>query len=174
MANYQTSRTSPRSSSPTFTSPGKPFAEGRAFPVSPATFAPPAQLPGKEIKLTREAFNRTQFDNTVNTNFTQLGVNNGPDQATFDPSLATVGDLFTIYQSLFFQIPKTGDVNSHLFLIRESTQYLQYVAQQEEIIALQEEITELRESNLVLVNDLATITADLTSQIADATEAANN
>ena len=88
--------------------------------------------------------------------------------------MADVGDLFTIYQSLFFQIPKEGATNSHLFLIKESSQYLGYIAQQEEIAALTEEITELREQNLVLANDLATITSELTQAVADATNAANN
>ena len=141
---------------------------GRALPESPARFDAPPLLPGEEVNLRREGFNRKQFDDTVNTNFTELGVGNQPDAATFDPSLANVGDFFTIYQSLFFQIPKEGDVNSHLFLVKESTEYLQYIAQQEEITALLEEISELREQNLTLVSDLASVTESLTEALANA------
>ena len=91
---------------------------------------------GKNSNLRREAFNRKQFDDTIDTSFKELGIANQPDPATFDPSLATVGDFFTIYQTLFYQIPKQGDVNSHEFLIKESTEYTQFIAQQEEINAL--------------------------------------
>ena len=117
MANYKNSKTSPKS--------GIPVPQpGRALPESPARFQPPPSLPGEEVTLVREGFNRKQFNDTINTNFTQLGILNGADPSTFDPSLADVGDLFTIYQSLFFQIPKEGATNSHLFLIKESSQYL--------------------------------------------------
>tara|TARA_Y100000361_G_C11139046_1_gene333907 strand:+ start:590 stop:1084 length:495 start_codon:yes stop_codon:yes gene_type:complete len=139
---------------------------GRALPESPARFKAPPALPGEEVSLIREAFNRKQFNDTVNTKFNELGVGNQPDPANFDPSLATVGDFFTIYQSLFFQIPKEGDVNSHLFLIKESSEYLNYRAQQEEIEALLEEISELRQQNLDLVEDLSNVSNELAEALA--------
>ena len=139
---------------------------GMAFPTSPANFDPPPTLPGEEVSLKREAFNKKQFNDTVNTNFTQLGVFN-KDPSTFDPSLATVGDLFTIYNTLFYQIPKEGETNSHLFLVKESTQYLQYIAQKEEIEELLDEINTLREQNLELVEDINTVTAQLTDALAN-------
>ena len=56
---------------------------------------------GENSNLRREAFNRQQFEDTIDTSFKELGVSN-VDPSTFDPSLATVGDFFTIYQTLFF------------------------------------------------------------------------
>ena len=144
---------------------------GRALPESPAgqeRFNAPPLLPGESVSLQRQAFNRQQFDDTINTNFTELGVANGPDPASFDPSLATVGDFFTIYQSLFFQIPKDADINSHLFLVKESSEFLQYVAQQEEIDALREEILDLQQQNLDLATDIANVTNELTAALSDA------
>ena len=146
-------------------SPLKP-QPGKALPESPARFKAPPALPGEEVTLVREAFNRKQFNDTVNTQFTELGVGTPPDLANFDPSLATVGDFFTIYQSLFFQIPKEGDVNSHLFLIKESSEYLNYRAQQEEIEALLEEISDLRQQNLDLVEDLSNVSNELAEALA--------
>ena len=108
---------------------------------------------GNSRGLRREAFNRKQFDDTIDTSFNELGVTT-IDVSTFDPSLATVGDFFTIYQTLFFQIPKAGDINSHEFLIKESTEYTQFVAQQAEIDALLAEIDELRAQNVELVRDM--------------------
>ena len=36
----------------------------------------------------------------------------------------TVDQFFDLYNTLFFQIPATGDVNSHEFLVKRSTEYL--------------------------------------------------
>jgi len=125
---------------------------------------------GETVSLKREAFNRKQFDDTVNTEFTELGQSNiEKDLSFFDPSLATVEDFFTIYNTLFYQIPKgTGaenEVNTHVFLIKESTNYTQYEAQQEEISALQDEIDQLREQNVQLVQDLTNTINALTNSI---------
>tara|TARA_B110000285_G_scaffold64924_1_gene74633 strand:+ start:40 stop:618 length:579 start_codon:yes stop_codon:yes gene_type:complete len=111
-------------------------------------------LLGEESNLRREAFNRRQFDNTIDTSFNELGVVT-KDVSTFDPSLATVGDFFTIYNTLFYQIPKVGDVNSHEFLITESIKYTQFLAREEEIAALLAEIDELRTQNLELIADMS-------------------
>jgi len=137
---------------------------------TPSKRLPPSRAPkssrdmlsplGENSNLRREAFNRQQFDDTISTNFTELGVNT-VDPSTFDPSLATVGDFFTIYQTLFYQIPKTGDVNSHEFLIKESTEYTQFVAQQAEIDALLAEIDELRAQNVTLVADMTNTISNL-------------
>ena len=82
--------------------------------------------------------------------------------------MATVGDFFTIYQTLFYQIPKEGDVNSHNFLIRESTKYTQFVAQQEEIDALLAEIDDLREQNIALIADMSNQIKNLESAFINA------
>ena len=115
---------------------------------------------GENSNLRREAFNRKQFDDTIDTSFSELGVNN-VDPSTFNPSLATVGDFFTIYQTLFYQIPKVGDINSHEFLIKESTEYTQFRAQQDEIDALLAEIDELRAQNVTLVADMTNTISNL-------------
>jgi hypothetical protein len=72
--------------------------------------------------------------------------------------LATTGDFFTVYNNLFFLIPKTGP-NSHTTLIEQSSEYVDYKANQEEIQALLDEITELREQNLQLNIDIGNVFA---------------
>tara|TARA_R110001583_G_scaffold44402_1_gene140795 strand:- start:283 stop:873 length:591 start_codon:yes stop_codon:yes gene_type:complete len=192
MAYSNTSRTSSKSSSPTsnrgratsstnkstrsITSNSNAMAPGSLpAPAMPATDGPqkyPTQpyLPGDSSGLMREAFIKKQFDDTINTDFTELGIANKPDPSTFDPSLATVEDFFTIYNSLFLSIPKEGidgdDLNSHQFLIDTSTEYTQYIANREEIDELLDEINTLREQNLELVEDINTITAQLTDALA--------
>tara|TARA_R110001592_G_scaffold357158_1_gene659916 strand:+ start:43 stop:627 length:585 start_codon:yes stop_codon:yes gene_type:complete len=193
MAYGNTSRTSSKSSSPTANSRGttsstntntKPIISNSnamapgslpspAIPASDALQTYPNQpyLPGSDTSLMREAFNRKQFNDTIDTSFSELGIPVVADPSTFDPSLATVGDFFTIYQSLFYSIPKgTGnedEVNTHEFLIRESTQYTQYIAQQAEINELLEEINLLRDQNLELVEDINTITGQLTEALSN-------
>ena len=179
MANYKNSKTSPKSKSPkntgrntmpllnaTIERSGQMPPPPRPASAAQQTYPDNPLLPGDSSRLVREAFNRKQFDDTIDTSFSQLGIPVEADRSTFDPSLATVGDFFTIYQSLFYQIPKEGP-NSHEFLIVESTEYLQYVAQQEEIDELLEEINLLREQNLELVGDINTVTLQLTDALAD-------
>ena len=71
----------------------------------------------ENLILNRDVFNKEAFNNTVNTNFTQLD-QEPPDLSFFDPNLATVDDFFSIYQNLFFTIPKFGDINSHQYLVQ--------------------------------------------------------
>ena len=110
---------------------------------------------GTNITLVREAFDKDKFKETVNTEFTQLGVVE-PDLSFFDPNLATVGDFFTIYNNLFFLIPKDGP-NSHTSLVEQSSEYINYQANQVEIQALLDEIAELREQNLQLTIDIGSV-----------------
>ena len=110
---------------------------------------------GTNITLVREAFDKDKFKETVNTEFTQLGVVE-PDLSFFDPNLATVGDFFTIYNNLFFLIPKDGP-NSHTSLVEQSSEYINYKANQVEIQALLDEIAELREQNLQLTIDIGSV-----------------
>jgi hypothetical protein len=109
----------------------------------------------QNITLVRQAFDKEKFNQTINIEFTELGV--PPlDLSFFDSNLATVGDLFNIYNNLFFDIPKTGP-NSHTTLIEESSQYVNYQANQVEIESLLDEIAELREQNLQLTIDMSNI-----------------
>ena len=100
----------------------------------------------REITFNTQVFNKSKFNDTVDTEFTQLIQT--PDETFFDVNLATVEDFFTIYGNLFFDIPQLGDSNSHQFLIRQSTEYIGLEEQNATIQALLDEITELREENL--------------------------
>ena len=107
----------------------------------------------EKIILNRDVFNKVAFNNTVDTNFSQLD-QEAPDLSFFDPNLATIEDFFSIYQNLFFQIPKYGNRDSHEYLVVESTAYTGFIENQAQIDALLEEITDLREENLQLQLDI--------------------
>ena len=126
-----------------------------------------------EVTLIRTGYNRELFRSTFNTEFKELGVAE-QDLSFFDPNLASVEDFFNIYNNLFFIIPKYGEINSHEYLIKESSDYIDYKANQEEIQALLDEIAELRETNLQLQVDMASILGakqEIDKAIEDAREA---
>jgi hypothetical protein len=100
------------------------------------------------VNLNRQVFDKTKFNETVDTSFTQLV--SQPDPTFFNLDLATVEDFFTLYEKFFFQIPKEGEVNSHTYLIKESSDYVGFQANSEDIQALLDEIAQLRQENLSL------------------------
>jgi hypothetical protein len=98
------------------------------------------------INFSRQVFHKEKFKNTVDTEFTQLVQT--PDETFFDPNLAEVEDFFIVYENLFFNIPQTGETNSHEYLIKQSSEYIGYQQQNETLQELLDEITELRQENL--------------------------
>ncbi len=103
----------------------------------------------ENVNLNRQVFNKQKFNDTVDTTFSELGVQE-PDLGFFDLNLATVDDFFTLYNKLFFEIPKEGAINSHTFLVKESGDYVGSQQINDEIQALLQEITDIREENLEL------------------------
>jgi|TARA_A100001515_G_scaffold128583_1_gene114920 uncharacterized protein VirK/YbjX len=117
----------------------------------------------QNIGFQRNVFNKQSFNNTVDTEFTQLVET--PDETFFDVNLANIEDFFTLYQNLFFNIPKVGDVNSHEFLIRQSTEYIGFEEENETIQALLDEITELREENLEIRRQNLNLIQDFSTNV---------
>jgi|TARA_B100001778_G_C18572257_1_gene623210 hypothetical protein len=107
------------------------------------------------IILYRQVFDKAKFNETVDTEFNQLL--DKSDLQFFDLNLATVEDFFNLYNKLFYEIPKQGDVNSHQFLAAESAEYVDFLANNAEVQALLDEIAELREENLGLRQEMAEI-----------------
>lgn len=57
-----------------------------------------------------------------------------------------IEDFFALYEDLFYQIPKEGDVNSHTYILNKTTEYLGVkLADDVDIQALLDEITSLRQ-----------------------------
>ncbi len=100
--------------------------------------------------LTKQVFEKSSFDETLDITFSQLGPENILDPNFFDVSLATLEDFWTLYEQFFYDIPKTGDVNSHAYLAQTSGEYANFEFIQEQIQALLDEIAEIREENVEL------------------------
>jgi len=101
------------------------------------------------VNLTKEVFDKSSFNETLDIAFSQLGPENQLDPSFFDVSLATLEDFWTLYDKFFYDIPKTGP-NSHETLAQTSGEYANYELIQEQIQALLDEIAEIREENVNL------------------------
>lgn len=95
----------------------------------------------ENIKFQKQVFDKRQYEKTINTNFTQLGVQSTQEQLEQQP---TVTEFFQLYDELFYNINELGDVNSHEYLIKKSSEYIGSEARDELIEALQNEIAQLR------------------------------
>lgn len=109
------------------------------------------------IDLFRQEFERRRYKNNINTSFTQFGVTPQAENIV----LPTVSEFFQYYNELFFQIPKYGALDSHEYLIQQSSAYVGEQQQLEEIQALQNEISELRRQLLESRNDALNTIADV-------------
>jgi hypothetical protein len=104
-----------------------------------------------KINLNKTVFEKRQYPKVIDTSFSQLGLRDQPEDIPIDSS---VDEFFIKYSELFYDIPETGDINSHEYLIKQSSAYIGYEAANEDIQALLDEISSLREENLDLQKQL--------------------
>ena len=95
----------------------------------------------EEIRLNKKVFNKTQYTKTIDTTFSELGVTTIQETLDTQP---TVEEFFSLYNELFYIIPELGETNSHQYLIQQSSDYINFDANQEVIEELQKEISQLR------------------------------
>ena len=106
----------------------------------------------ENINLNKEVFNKRDYQKTINTSFTQLDVPSVQEQLT---QQTTVPEFFNLYNELFYEINEIGETNSHEYLIKTSSQYINFDENDELIQALQNEIAQLREELLEAQQQLA-------------------
>jgi hypothetical protein len=95
----------------------------------------------ENVNFQKPVYNKNQYTKVIDTSFTQLGVQTIQEQINTQP---TTEEFFTMYNDLFYDIPELGETNSHEYLIKKSSEYIDFEANQEEIEALQNEIAQLR------------------------------
>ena len=106
----------------------------------------------ENIRLNKNVFNKPQYQKTIDTSFNQLGVKTIQEQLDEQP---TVQEFFDMYNQLFYEIPEEGETNSHEYLIKTSSQYINFDENDELVEALQREIAQLREELLETQKQLA-------------------
>jgi hypothetical protein len=106
----------------------------------------------EQIVLTKQVYDKNQYQKVIDTTFTQLVQ---PASQATGSALPTVNEFFDFYNQLFFDIPKFGEINSHEYLIKTSTEYIGASSVvNDELQALIDEVTELRQENLDLQQQL--------------------
>jgi hypothetical protein len=106
----------------------------------------------EQIVLTKLVYDKNQYQKVIDTTFTQLVQ---PASQATGSALPTVNEFFDYYNQLFFDIPKFGEINSHEYLIKTSTEYIGASSVvNDELQALIDEVTELRQENLDLQQQL--------------------
>ena len=114
----------------------------------------------QEVLLGRQGFIRNAYTNAIDTSFTQLIPPPPPVE-----EVVTVEEFFNLYQTLFYQIPAEGGVNSHTYLIERSKEYIGFTEENDENIQiLLDEITQLREELLATQKELENVQLNAISE----------
>ena len=95
----------------------------------------------QSVSFSTTSYDKNSYNKVIDTSFTQLGVKTINEQLAVQP---TTNEFFSMYNDMFYEIPELGATNSHEYLIKKSSEYVGFEANQEEIIALQAEIAQLR------------------------------
>lgn len=97
----------------------------------------------QEINLYREVFGQNTYRRVIDTEFKQLVEPPVPEQED-----VTVEQFFQSYENLFFEIPLTGETNSHEYLVKRSSEFLGGAIITDNEKALIQEINSLRQQLL--------------------------
>ena len=90
------------------------------------------------IKLDKKNFIKGDFEKIIDIEFKQL-------LKTSTPTTFTLTDFFQLYENLFENIPKEGDIQSHRYILNKTAEYLGVnINETTDIQALLDEITSLR------------------------------
>jgi hypothetical protein len=111
----------------------------------------------QQIPIEIQKFDKNQFGRVIDTQFKQL-INSQQDEITPEFSL---DDFFELYDNLFYQIPREGEIDSHRFILEKEAEYLGVVTNQDDVQALLDEITSLRQQVL----DLQTTVSELSKVV---------
>ena len=101
----------------------------------------------QKITFEKKVFNKPQYTKIIDNQFKELGISSIQEDII---NTLSIEEFFEIYNSIFFDIPAEGDINSHRFLVETSGEFINFEDRSEEIEALQQEIARLRQENLQL------------------------
>lgn len=107
----------------------------------------------RNVELIKKTYGLSTYQKAIDTSFTEL-VSTETEEEDVDLS---VDEFFNQYERLFFDIPVSGSINSHAYMIERSTQYVGGNIQDQERQALIEEINSLRQQLLDLGQTYLTI-----------------
>jgi len=112
---------------------------------------------GEQLNLNKKVYAKNQYEKVINTNFSQLATSPSTTPTGSITPTISIDEFFQYYNELFFQIPKLGTTNSHEYLIKTSSEYINYTPANDDIQALIEEINLLQQQNLELNQKLVNL-----------------
>jgi hypothetical protein len=91
-----------------------------------------------DIQIQKTVFNATEFNRVVDRSFSTF------IQPVVEEDTDTVENFFRLYDKLYFEIDVTGETDSHEYLIRKSSELVDFEKNTEDIQPLLDEIAQLR------------------------------
>ena len=116
-----------------------------------------------KLNLNKKVFAKNQYEKVIDTKFSQLATS--PSEITPPSPTISVGEFFQNYEDIFFQIPKFGETNSHEYLVKKSSEYINADILNDDIQALIEEINLLQQQNLELNQQIVELQVSSSQQI---------
>ena len=107
----------------------------------------------ENVSLVKKVYGVNTYNKVINTSFSEFIK---PAIITQSTSV-TIDQFFQYYDQLFYDIPVTGDVNSHSYLVAKSQQYIGGSVIDAEKQALINEINSLRQQIIDLSQTYLTI-----------------
>lgn len=98
---------------------------------------------GKErVRIQKQLFRSDQFNTLIDREFKTF------IKPVQEIDTETVEELFRLYDKLYFSIPVEGEINSHQYLLRKSSELTEFDKSTEDIQPLLDEIAQLRQQLL--------------------------
>lgn len=98
-----------------------------------------------DIRIQKTVLNKEEFDKVIDSSFTTFV------DPTAEVDNDTVEELFRLYGKLYYEIPIEGEINSHTYLLQESSKLVNLEKDLTDVQPLLDEISDLRE-RLLSVN----------------------
>jgi len=105
------------------------------------------------IQIVKTVLGTEKFNKVVDTSFKTF------NQPVPEEDPDTPEELFRLYEKLYFSIDITGETDSHEYLIKKSSELINFDTVTEDIQPLLDEIAELRQQNLALNQQLIDLEA---------------
>lgn len=117
----------------------------------------------EKVRIEKTVFKNNQFSEVVDKSFRTF------KKPVENISTETVEEFFRLYEQLYYIIPVEGDTNSHEYLVKKSSELLDFEKNTEDIQPLLDEIAELRKQLLEIrqenINLQSKVAENVTSRV---------
>lgn len=107
--------------------------------------------------LNKISYNKEAYEKTIDISFDQQSLPTPPIENTI-----SVADFFNLYNTIFYDIPVEGDINSHTYIVKTSSEYAGLDnSTGQDIQVLLDEITILRQDLLTANQTILTLQTNI-------------